>query len=308
MLTKTLAAVTLAASLVACVQQETDAPSSLKTALPTADQVQIKLPAGTSRTIGELANWYVATRDVTRMFNGGSAWVLILLHTIVQFPVTSVSGNTYTWGPWSDNLDPAEYKLDVRELADGTYEYELSGRSKIQAGAQFEVVIDGKADPRPGELKGNGQFLLDFDASRRVNPVDAGTERGTITATYDLAARHLDLDIVSVDDRGQPVTADYAYNEIAGGGGDMTFNINGNAGGTTQAEQITLRSRWQANGSGRADARLAGGDLAATTAIASECWDTMFKRVYYTDSVNFAPTEGLASACVFATADLPPAK
>ncbi|HWO23284.1 MAG TPA: hypothetical protein VNO30_31295 [Kofleriaceae bacterium] len=308
MFTKTLAAVTLAASLVACVQQETSAPSSLQTALPTADQVQIKLPAASARAVGELADWYVATRDVTRMFNGGSAWVLVLIHTIVKFPVTTVNGDTYTWGPWSDTLDPAEYKLDVRELADGTYEYQLSGRSKITAGSQFEIVIDGKADPRPGELKGNGQFLLDFDASRRVNPVDAGDERGTITAHYDLAAHHLDLEIDSVDDRGQPVTADYAYNETAGGGGDMTFNINGNAGKTDLNEQITLRSRWQNNGSGRADARLAGGDLGTVTAIASECWDTSFKRVYYTDSVNFAPTEGVASACAFATADLPPQK
>jgi hypothetical protein len=307
MFAKTLAAVTLAASLVACVQS-TEPPPSLKTAIPTADQVQIKLPASTARQLGQLADWYVATRDVTRMFNGGSAWVLILIHSIVQFPVTSVNGDTYTWGPWSDALDPAEYKLDVREVGDGTYEYRLSGRSKTEAGAQFEVVIDGKADPRPGERQGNGQFLLDFDASRRVNPVDAGAERGTVTATYDLAARHLDLAIDTVDDRGQPVTADYAYNETAGGGGDMVFNISGDAGGTAKNEQITLRSRWQPTGAGRADGRLAGGDLGTTTALASECWDTMFKRVFYTDNVDFAPTEGLEAACVFATADLPPAK
>ena len=32
----------------------------------------------------------------------------------------------------------------------------------------------------------------------------------------------------------------------------------------------------------------------------------MFKRVFYTDSGNFAPTEGAETACAFATADLPP--
>ena len=306
MLTKTLAAVTLAASLVACVQP-TDAPTEMKSAIPTAEQVKINLPAGSARQLGQLAEWYTATRDVTRMFNGGSAWVLLLIHTIVQFPVTTVSGDTYTWGPWSDALDPAEYKLDVRDVGDGTYEYKLSGRSKTQPGSQFEVVIDGLADPRPGELKGKGQFLLDFDASRRVNPVDAGDERGTVTATYDLAARHLDLDIESVDDRGQPVLADYAYNETADGGGDMIFNINGQAGGGTKEEQITLRSRWKNTGAGRADARLAGGDLPAA-ATASECWDTSFRRVFYSDSLNFSPTEGVQTACAFATQDLPPQK
>jgi hypothetical protein len=307
MLGKSLAAATLAASLVACIQP-TEPPPSLRTAIPTADQVKINLPAGAAREVGQLADWYVATRGVTRMFNGGSAWVLILIHSIVQYPVTSASGNTYTWGPWSDALDPAEYKLDVRDVGDGTYEYQLLGRSKTQSNAQFEVVIDGKADPGPEERKGNGQFLLDFDAGRRVNPIDAGDERGTVTATYDLAARQLDLAIDSVDDRGQPVAADYRYVEQADGGGDMTFNVTGDAGGTAKPEQITLRSRWQPTGAGRADARLTGGDLAPPGAIASECWDRTFKRVYYTDNVNFAPTEGVADACVFRTEDLPPAK
>ncbi|HWU90744.1 MAG TPA: hypothetical protein VN253_25935 [Kofleriaceae bacterium] len=307
MMTKTLAAATFAASLVACVPQN-DAPSEMKNAIPTADQVKINLPGGAARQIGQLAPWYVATHDVTRMFNGGSAWVLVLVHTIVQFPVTTVSGDKYTWGPWSDALDPAEYKLDVRDVGDGTYEYQLSGRSKTEANAQFEVVIDGKADPRAGELKGNGEFLLDFDAGRRVNPIDAGDARGQINAKYDLTARHLDLDIASTDDKGQPVTAAYAYNETADGGGDMLFNIVGNAGGTAKNEDIVLRSRWQATGTGRADARISGGDLAPLAVTASECWDTMFKRVFYADSANFAPTEGLADSCAFKTQDLPPAK
>jgi len=306
MFTKTLAAVTLAASLVACVQQ-TDAPSSLKGAIPTADQVQIKLPASSARAVGDLAEWYVATRNVTKMFNGGSAWVLVLIHTIVQFPVTTVSGDTYTWGPWSDALDPAEYKLDVTALTDGTYQYQLSGRSKTQLGAAFEVVIDGKADPRPGELKGNGEFLLDFDAGKRVNPIDADPEaRGSINVNYDLAARHLDLQIMSTNANNEPVMADYAYNETLDGGGDMVFNIDGNAGGTAAQEQITLRSRWQSNGLGRADARLTGGDL-TTSAIASECWDGQFRRTYYSDNVSFAPTEGDVANCAFGTVDLPPA-
>lgn len=304
MLKTALLAATCATSLVACIQQE-QAPSHVARAIPTADQIKIKLPAGTSRTIGDLANWYVATRDVTRTFNGGAGWVLVLIHAIVQHPVTSVSGDTYTWGPWSDALDPAEYKLDVREVGDGTYAYQLSGRSKTVAGSAFEVIIDGVADPRPGDNLGNGEFLIDFDAGKRVNPIDAGDARGQVDVRYDLAARHLDLGIISTDASGEPVLADYAYNETALGGGDMVFNINGDAGGTALTEKITLRSRWEHTGEGRADARLAGGDL-ASPAEASECWDGQFRRVYYTDNASFHPTEGTVAACAFGTADLPP--
>ena len=307
---KSFLAASCVVSLVACVQQDDVSPKDLDRALPTPEQVAIKLPVKAAKltdaqVIGQLATYYVATYDVTRTFNGGSAWVLALIHTIVKFPVTTASGDTFTWGPWSDALKPAEYKLDVRVVGDGTYTYQLSGRSKLQASAVFEVVIDGKADPRAGELRGSGQFLIDFDAGKRVNPIDGANDKGSIHATYDLAVRHLDLEITSTDLLGRPVLADYAYNETAEGGGDMVFDFSTNAGGGPALESATLRSRWQPSGAGRADARLDGGDLAALQVTASECWSATFQRVYYTDSVSFAATEGVPTACAFATADLP---
>ncbi|HEU0035377.1 MAG TPA: hypothetical protein VFQ53_32430 [Kofleriaceae bacterium] len=296
-MTKSILAATAAVSLVACVQQD-QPPAGIARAIPTADQVRINLPTGTSRTVGELAEWYVATRNITQTFNGGSAWVLILIHTIVQFPVTSVDGNTYTWGPWSDALDPAEYKLDVVDVGDGTYTYQLSGRSKTVAGSAFEVIIDGTADPRAGDLQGNGEFQIDFDAGRRVNPVDAGDERGQVEVRYDLAQRHLDLTIMSVDDNGNLVTGDYAYDERADGGGAMTFDVDADTGGTSALEQVGVHSQWQANGAGRADLSIKGGDAGAG-ATATECWNNLFARTFYTDSVGFAPTEGDAASCAF---------
>ena len=110
---------------------------------------------------------------------------------------------------------------------------------------------------------------------------------------------------MSTDASGQPASADYAYNEKADGGGDMVFDVNVNAGGTSLLETLTLRSRWLATGAGRADARIAGGDLGQLQVTASECWDTSFGRVFYKDSNNFAPTEGVESSCAFATQDLP---
>ena len=103
------------------------------------------------------------------------------------------------------------------------------------------------------------------------------------------------------------MSADYAYNQDLSGGGDMVFNIDGDVGGTALAEQVTLRSRWLSTGDGRGDARLTGGDLGSEQAIASECWNNLFREVYYTDSVNFAPTVGDPTQCAYGTADLPPA-
>ncbi|CAN5117841.1 hypothetical protein BH11MYX1_BH11MYX1_06090 [soil metagenome] len=290
-----------------CVRQDAPPTSDIESALPTADQVSIKLPtAGQSRTVGQLATYYLTTRVATLTFNGGAAWVLTLLHTIVQFPVTSVSGNTYTWGPWSNALDPAEYRLDVVANGDGTFGYALSGRNKTQTGAQFQMIITGDADPTPGELQGNGHFTLDLDASHSVDPIDHPTDKGVIDASYDLAAKKLSLHIATTDDHGAPAVADYAYAEGADGSGDMTFNILGNAGGTATPEQMTMRSRWTAAGAGRGDARIAGGDLGTIQAIGSECWGTDYRRTYYTDNASFEPTEGDVAACAFADVDLPP--
>lgn len=288
-----------------CIKQDAP-PDELARAIPTAEQVRIKLPASQARTIGELANYYVVTRDVTRTLNGGTGWVLVLIHAIVQYPVTSINGNVYTWGPWSDALDPAEYKLDVTDNGDGTYDYQLSGRNKTVTGSQFEVVIDGHADATAGDLKGNGDFSLDFDASRRVNPIDTGDAKGVITVQYDLSARHLEMLAQAPDANGNPAMFEYAYNETLDGGGDMVFDVTADAGGTALPENIVIRSRWQADGAGRGDARLAGGDLGSAQAIASECWSTLFRRVFYTDNVNWQPTEGDVAQCAYGTADLPP--
>jgi hypothetical protein len=305
---KSLLSATVALSLVAaagCVKQDSP-PEGIDKAIPTNDQVAINLPDSSVRTVGQLATFYVETRGVTEMFNGGAAWVLVLIHSIVEQPATSVSGNVYTWGPGSGNaLDPAIYRLDVTANSDGTYDYVLSGAAKSDPSQHFVAVITGHADPRAGEDQGNGDFLLDFDAARTIDPIDNANNKGQIHADYDLAARHLDLMIDSTDANNQPVSLGYAYDQTAAGGGDMTLQLVANIGGTPAEENVTLRSRWLSTGAGRGDARIDGGDLGSEQAIASECWDTSFDRIYYTDNVNFQPTEGDASQCAFSDVDLP---
>ena len=312
-LSSLLTATTFAASLLTgCAVKQDAPPEAIAKAIPTGDQVSIKMPATATRldpSVGQLATYYQVTRGVTQMFNGGSAWVLVLMHTIVQYPVTSTNGNVYTWGPWQGSaLDPAVYKLDVTDNGNGTYDYVLSGHAKSDTSAHFIAVITGHADTTAGDLQGNGSFLFDFDAAKTVDPIDNANAKGQIDAYYDLAKKHLDLSITSTDANNQEVTLDYAYDETANGGGSMNLDLVANVGGTAANEDVTLHSRWLSTGAGRGDARIAGGDLGSSSAIASECWSTAFDRVYYTDNVNFNPTEGDATQCAFSDVALPPAK
>jgi len=308
-----LSATALSLSLVACVPQNDD-PHPVASAIPTAEDVRIDLPEGagssakTSNVVGELSPWYVVTRSVTRGLNGGTAWVLIVVHAIVQNPATTVDGDTYTWGPWSGALDPAEYRLVVSDLGDQTYDWTLDGRSKTVAGASFETVISGTAIAGDTERTGHGNFTIDFDAAERVNPID-NDARGVVAIVYDLAARRLDMAISTTEERDGvvvPVDYDYTYNEALDGAGDMVFAIHGDTDDAgTAAEDAVVRSRWLATGAGRADLRLSGGDLGAFQVTASECWDTTFAEVYYTDSASFLPTDGDAAACAYSDVDLP---
>jgi hypothetical protein len=310
-ITKKFLVAAAAISLTACVAKD-EPPTAIQKAIPRADQVSIKLPVNNERAIGQLAEFYVATRGITTTFNGSSAWVLVLIHTIVQFPVTTVDGDTYTWGPFSDALDPAEYQLVVTDNGDETYAWALSGRSKLDASAAFEEVISGLADSSPGENLGNGVFKIDFEAGRRINPIDADPEaRGTVEVAYDLAARELALHIDSTDDNGLAVEADYAYAEGTDGSGAMVFGIQGDMGGGPELEAALIHSRWQATGDGRADVALKGGNTENPAGVlASECWDGSFKRSFFAvlagDSTGaFGAAEGSESSCAFSDASMP---
>jgi hypothetical protein len=306
---RTTAATLAAVLFAACLPPEKDdGAQAIAKAIPTAEQVRIELPDNTARELGQIAPWYEVTRAVTRGLNGGTAWVLIVVHTVVQLPPTSVSGDTYTWGPWSGALDPAEYKLDVTAVDDGSYDWQLSGRSKTESNAVFEVVIGGNAVPGETEGTGHGNFTIDYDASERVNPVDTDA-RGVIEINYDLAARHLDMAVATYENRDgidTPVNYDYSYDRSTDGSGNMMFAVHADTDDAgALAEDAVLRSRWQNNGEGRADIRLSSGDLADAMVTASECWNDQFRRVYYADSLGIT-VEGDVADCVYADADLPP--
>jgi hypothetical protein len=302
-----LAATTLAAG---CVQEKNDAPGVAE-ALPTAEQIQIHLPEGVEQqALGQTADFYLLTRGVTRSLNAGAAWVLILVHTIVGFDPTSVDGNVYTWGPWDGNaLDPARYRLVVTANDDGTFDWTLDGQNKA-SGAPFLTIISGHAvpDSDPGEApyRGSGDFAIDFDAGEQVNPIDNTPDTGRVEVTYDLAARVVTMHAEGVDALENPASFDYFYDENDDGSGDFQFALSADVQNDgSAAEDALIRSRWLTTGAGRSDAMLSGGDLGETSVTATECWDTLYRRVYYTDSAEWQPTEGDAAECAYADAAMP---
>src|SRR5262249_15710547 len=136
------------------------------------------------------------------------------------------SGDSATWGPWSDGpLAPAEYQLKVTSLANGSYDWELDGRSRTTANSHFITVIAGNAVPSHPEGTGRGHFSIAFETGKRVNPVDGANDKGVADVAHDLPARTPDMQIASTDDQGKPVDAHYTYAEAADRSGNMTLSV-----------------------------------------------------------------------------------
>ncbi|MBT8495326.1 MAG: hypothetical protein KJO07_19925 [Deltaproteobacteria bacterium] len=307
------ASITASVMATGCIQPTGDAVSD---AIPTAQDVRVNLPDSAGEApaaLGEVSEYYAMTRGITRGFNAGAGFVLVLVHAIVQMPPTTVDGNTYTWGPGSDPLDPADYRLTVIDNLDGTYDWSLDGKSKFDPNAEFLTAVSGLAVAGDEAHRGSGEFTLNFTNMKALDPIEHNDDGdGTITVIYDLenrdgTAASLEMHIDGTDENGQAVVADYAYAENQDGSGDFQFSLPADVDENGSAlEDIILRSRWMADGSGRGDARISGGDAGDEVVEASQCWSTSFRTVYETSThPEILPEAGDVSECAFADQDLP---
>lgn len=159
---------------------------------------------------------------------------------------------------------------------------------------------------------GSGTFVLDFDASQTL-PHEQSDDVGKIQVEYarvdPTANTAIDVTFTQVkdDETGMLVDAAYKYLKKPEQGGEFEFSINKNTdANTTQLEHMTIKSRWNSDGAGRADVKATGGDINGA-ATANECWDSNFNSQFLTAS--WAP--GVAeynygdeqTSCVFTTAE-----
>lgn len=276
------------------------------------DRVLINLPTddASSARVGGWSEFYVLTADVTKSVNGLAGYVLVLVDTITDYPASSISddGNTATWGPFADALDPVETQLWVTHEADDSWSWGFDQRPKNDEAAEWVNVVAGEVDAGATEAASRGRFSVDWTAMQSMNPTVHAV--GTFAVDYDIGASGVSgtamFDEVLFDGQTEVLDALYAYEQVYGGSGAMDLVVQADAEDTaTDAkETLVIRSRWESTGTGRSDAYLSGGDLGELTATASECWDLMFQSVYYID--NYTPIEeGEIASCAFADAELP---
>lgn len=298
------------------------------TALPTADVVRINVPEGQGQALalGETSEFYETTYQVSRFINGSIGGVFLIMGAIVSTEPTVEEENLRVWGPSEpQGLERMSYRFTVEKTAENTFEYVLDARPRgSEAEEDFRAVWSGVAHPA-AETVGTGTLNLHFDND------DDDCSVGTAVVTYDA---QVDLRTVDINFDGVDNTCDgdeggylqsYHYSEDSEAAGNFLFSVKGNIHAAEEnkpeAETLTIKSRWNADGTGRSDVLLTSSEIeadlaaylpdsGATAVQVSECWNDLFELTY-TDT---NPTElrehirqplGDDADCAFDTADYP---
>lgn len=261
-----------------------------------------------SALLGQKADTYTVTRLVTAVVNGGTWAVLTLVRTVVAFPPTSIDkkADTAVWGPYTDALSPNTWKLTVRRVAEHKFDWMFEGRAKTEGDDKFREIISGThtavVDAQGDHVEGfgSGDFTIDWNKAAELPEHDknVGVAAFTYARLLTDPVVHIDVDFAGIKDdkTGEIFNAKYRYTSTPGAGGQLRYaedkdNVPdpGNTG--TAKEHFTIESRWTQDGVGRCDLQDSGGDLATTTAHASECWDSSFQSVYR--HLDYTATPGL---------------
>jgi hypothetical protein len=130
------------------------------------------------------------------------------------------------------------------------------------------------------------------------------TSTGTVSITYDARAYPLNAAATVTPNDGTGQHYDVSVVHAVDGSGVMSLTALADISTppTGVNENVAENSRWDSTGAGRADVKMTGGEFGTTTVMVSQCWSDEFAQTYYTDSVDYEPTTGQASSCVFAQA------
>ena len=306
--------------------------SDLRSAVPRQAQLAINVPdegAGQALRAGSLSELYTVTRDLSRSINGGVGLVFAIAEQILALPPTDTDNETFAiWGPSEpQGLERNSFRFTINKVVDGEFTYTLEARNKdATEDSDFATIWEGTSFPTADGVGGHGDLQIHFGALRAIDDSECATGDIFVDYVADAEPRSLDVTFAGFADAcGSEVVDDatYHYEEAVDGAGQLDFvvvkNVHDAAENKPLNETFSVRSRWLADGRGRADVRVADGEIpadlaatiagtTATTADISECWNSSFASV----SADTSPdelepylgydNEGDAALCAFADA------
>lgn len=284
----------------------TSEDAEYKEAVPSTISLEMKVPQqpSNSTTSKKTAEFYLATYKTSRSINDGVRHHLDTIENLVSHRPSVRLANKRVWGPHTPALAPFTYRFAVERKGLGRYSYLLQAKRKGANDSTYANVFAGQIQRGLLPRRGVGEFVIDFDKARQLDPVVK--ETGQVHVQFDTRNSEIKLKVNfkgATSSKGEVTDAVYHYYLNAKGQGDMKFahkvDIDNGKAGRTAQEVGAIHSRWEASGAGRANVTFAGGDLGTQKVLLTECWDNLFFRTYYNDNKNIKPQEGQATSCVY---------
>ncbi|HME91115.1 MAG TPA: hypothetical protein VKE49_06810 [Myxococcaceae bacterium] len=307
--------------LIACGGSSID---DMRSGIPSSDTVQLNVPKPAGQALemgqaqqaaqGQVAFFYLVTRGVTELVNGGTGLVLLLVKSVTDNPPTSFNGHVAVWGPYTNPLESNTYRLTVTDLGNHQYSYVLEGKAKWDPDSAFVAVLTGThhaatdSHGRPIRGFGSGSFSINWDAAHSLpdHGDDVGTGEFTYSRLSPVSQVEIRVTFTQVRDAstGQRVNATYSYVSVPGGEGMFRFSTFNNQ--STTMIRASIESRWKNTGAGRSDVQYISNPTPSTAATVNECWNDLFLSVYLHNSADPSQNYGKESDCAFSPAEYSP--
>jgi hypothetical protein len=276
-------------------------------ALPSADRQTVhyapasgvRLPVALPEGSPDLRDW---TGQITSSVNSAVLDVLDLVDLVRAHPPTARTEDGRAWGPW-DVGDSAWLLVEIARSGIGQYVWTFS--LSDAAGGPWAVGVAGTHWAGTSVADGDGDF--EAHAGTVAEFLGGGAE-GSVAVDYD-NREGIDLAVTFDDFRtgstDAPLDASYDYIEDLAGNGDFQFESDLDVVEGEALEHVGARSRWDAGGALRVDARVGEGDLGGTAVTLSQCWSPEGALVYQGDDAGVFDPVGNEGECVFFGVSLP---
>ncbi len=159
----------------------------------------------------------------------------------------------------------------------------------------------------PTRCTAQGEFSIDLDAAKALDPFAHQDDSGSVQVSYELPhdfQENPDFLPRSITAKVDPAgEAQYSVESRAlidhTGSIHVAAHVDIDESKDTKLEDVVIDSRWNETGAGRAEIDFSGGDLPSSIAMvdAVECWGTDFMQSYYSDSVRLL-AHGRAGECL----------
>lgn len=309
-------------------------PQQVTVAFPGVSTMSIRPPKEDDTPKGtELASYYKLAQNLATQMNGSSLQLLSVARVMVQLPATTRMGQSRTFGPYAPGgADPLTYRLVISKLGDAVFAYTLSARgpSVGMTESEYLTVLEGAVTQGESIGSGKGRMTVYFDNRRKLSPPSC--EQGRIDFDFDSLGHPALLDITLSQSGSQnpqnrkckqepPRDGRFHAERSEDGSGSFIFDVRSDVhqgdASRPMLETVLLHSRWDQTGQGRADGKIADGEVTTDLRNAgqseryvtfSQCWNEVGKTLYQVsepESLRLIAKLGDEKLCVLPTAELP---